>query len=69
MPVKAALALMGLIEGEAVRAPLLPLDHGDRERLAATLRSLGLVEQPSGRMTTRRVERVTTARGSEEAVA
>ena len=69
VPVKAALALMGLIEGEAVRAPLLPLDHGDRERLAATLRSLGLVEQPSGRMTTRRVERVTTARGSEEAVA
>ena len=68
VPVKAALALMGLIDSEGVRLPLLPLDPGDRDRLAATLRSLGLVEQPSGRMTTR-VERLTTARGSEEAVA
>src|SRR6266508_204650 len=50
VPAKAALALMGLIASDAVRAPLLPLDGPDRERLAATLRTLGLVEQPSGRI-------------------
>jgi 4-hydroxy-tetrahydrodipicolinate synthase len=50
VPAKAALALMGLIASDSVRAPLLPLDSPDRERLAATLRTLGLVEQPSGRI-------------------
>jgi 4-hydroxy-tetrahydrodipicolinate synthase len=50
VPVKAALALMGLIGSDCVRAPLLPLESPDRERLAATLRTLGLVEQPSGRI-------------------
>jgi 4-hydroxy-tetrahydrodipicolinate synthase len=53
VPAKAALALMGLIASDAVRAPLLPLAEADRERLAAVLRTLGLVEQPSGRMARR----------------
>jgi 4-hydroxy-tetrahydrodipicolinate synthase len=50
VPAKAALALMGLIATDAVRAPLLPLDGPDRDRLAGILRALGLVEQPSGRI-------------------
>jgi 4-hydroxy-tetrahydrodipicolinate synthase len=50
VPVKAALALMGLIEGDAVRGPLLPLDAGSRTALGETLRSLGLVEAVGGRM-------------------
>jgi 4-hydroxy-tetrahydrodipicolinate synthase len=53
VPAKAALALMGLIASDAVRAPLLPLAAADRERLAATLRTLSLVEQPSGRISRR----------------
>jgi 4-hydroxy-tetrahydrodipicolinate synthase len=50
VPVKAALALMGLIDGDAVRAPLLPLDDAPRAMLAETLRSLGLVERGGGRI-------------------
>ena len=50
VPAKAALALMGLLDTDAVRAPLLPLDADGRGRLAATLRSLGLVEAGGGRM-------------------
>jgi len=60
VPAKAALALMGLISSDAVRAPLLPLEGADRERLATTLRRLGLVEQPSGRIS-RRAGRGATA--------
>jgi 4-hydroxy-tetrahydrodipicolinate synthase len=48
VPVKAALALMGLAS-EMVRRPLLPLDDDARARLAHLLRSLGLLELPSGR--------------------
>ena len=44
VPVKAALARMGLIDGDAVRLPLLPLDDAARTELAATLRTLGLVD-------------------------
>lgn len=44
VPVKAALTLMGLLEGDAVRQPLLPLDRGPRLALADLLRSLGLVD-------------------------
>ena len=44
VPVKAALARMGLIDGDAVRSPLLPLDDAARTELAATLRTLGLVD-------------------------
>jgi 4-hydroxy-tetrahydrodipicolinate synthase len=50
VPVKAALAVMGLIEDDAVRGPLLPLDPETREVLGETLRALGLVEAIGGRM-------------------
>jgi len=50
VPVKAALALMGLLEGDAVRAPLLPLEDGPRAQLADVLRSVGLVEASGGRI-------------------
>jgi 4-hydroxy-tetrahydrodipicolinate synthase len=50
VPVKAALALMGLIDSDMVRAPLLPMDPDGRARMAVTLRSLGLVEPAGGRM-------------------
>jgi 4-hydroxy-tetrahydrodipicolinate synthase len=42
-PVKAALAMMGRIE-EVYRLPLCEMAPANRERLAATLRTLGLVE-------------------------
>lgn len=51
VPAKAALALMGLLGTDAVRGPLLPLDDDARDRLAGTLRQLGLVEAPGGRIT------------------
>ena len=50
VPVKAALELMGLIETDAVRLPLLPLDTDARTALAGTLRGLGLVDAAGGRM-------------------
>lgn len=50
VPAKAALALMGLLDSDNVRGPLLPLDPDARARLAATLRGLGLVEAGGGRM-------------------
>jgi 4-hydroxy-tetrahydrodipicolinate synthase len=50
VPVKAALALMGLLEADAVRLPLLPLAADGRAAMAATLRALGLVEVAGGRM-------------------
>lgn len=49
VPAKAALAMMGLLETDTVRAPLLSLEGPARERLAATIRDLGLVELPGGR--------------------
>ena len=49
VPAKAALALMGLLDGDAVRAPLLPLDDDARTALAAVLRACGLVEPAGGR--------------------
>ena len=49
VPVKAALALMGLI-GDVVRAPLLSLDEGARGSLAAVLRQTGLLDPSGGRM-------------------
>jgi 4-hydroxy-tetrahydrodipicolinate synthase len=52
VPAKAVLALMGLIDGDAVRGPLLPLESGPRAALADTLRALGLVEAVGGRMQT-----------------
>ena len=49
VPVKAALALMGILETDAVRAPLLPLESDARASMAGLLRSLGLVESVGGR--------------------
>jgi 4-hydroxy-tetrahydrodipicolinate synthase len=50
VPAKAALALMGLLDDDAVRAPLLRLDDEARSALAVTLRGLGLVEAAGGRI-------------------
>jgi 4-hydroxy-tetrahydrodipicolinate synthase len=50
VPAKAALAMMGILETDAVRAPLLPLDTGPREQLAEILHAAGLVEAAGGRM-------------------
>ncbi len=50
VPAKAALALMGLLETDALRAPLLPLEDDARERLAGILRGLGLLEAVGGRI-------------------
>jgi len=50
VPAKAAMMLMGLLDGDAVRAPLLSLDPDARAALAVTLRSLGLVEARGGRV-------------------
>jgi 4-hydroxy-tetrahydrodipicolinate synthase len=49
VPVKAALALMGLIESDATRRPLLRLEGEPREALGRLLRLLGLVAPPAGR--------------------
>ena len=43
VPAKAAMLAMGLLERDDLRAPLLPLADGPRERLAGILRGLGLV--------------------------
>lgn len=45
VPVKAALALMGLLE-DTLRPPLLPLGDADRQRLLSILAAAGLVRQP-----------------------
>ena len=58
VPAKAAMTLMGLLESDAVRRPLLPLDTEARSALALTLRSLGLVEARGGRIVETRREAV-----------
>jgi 4-hydroxy-tetrahydrodipicolinate synthase len=60
VPAKAALALMGLLDTDAVRAPLLPIDPDGRAAMVTTLRSLGLLETGGGRMS-RRVPREAVA--------
>ena len=50
VPAKAALTLMGILEHDAVRAPLLTLDPAARNELADTLRGLGVVERAGGRI-------------------
>jgi 4-hydroxy-tetrahydrodipicolinate synthase len=50
VPVKAALALMGLLDDDAVRRPLLPLEPAASAQLAGTLRALGLVSPGGGRI-------------------
>ena len=72
VPAKAALLQMGLIGSDATRRPLLPLEDGPREALATLLRTLGLVELPSGRAIAPRPQeasRATTSGAPEEAVA
>ena len=61
VPAKAALMLMGLLESDAVRRPLLPIDPDGRAAMAVTLRCLGLLESGGGRIVSRS--------GSREAVA
>lgn len=53
VPAKAALVLMGLLETDMVRAPLLPIDPDGRAAMAVTLRSLGLLESAGGRIAPR----------------
>ncbi len=50
VPVKGALVLMGLLETDTVRRPLLPLEEGARAAMAITLRTLGLLEAGGGRL-------------------
>ena len=61
VPAKAALALMGLIDTDATRRPLLPLEDAPREALGRLLRSLGLVAPPSGRTADPMVDREAVA--------
>ncbi len=42
IPVKAALAMRGVIQ-EELRLPLVPLSSGNRERLQAMMKDLGLL--------------------------
>lgn len=53
VPAKAALTLMGLLDTDAVRAPLLPIDPDGRAAMSTTLRDLGLLETGGGRMSRR----------------
>jgi 4-hydroxy-tetrahydrodipicolinate synthase len=50
VPVKAALVAMGLLDTDALRAPLLTLEPEPRAVLVGLLRRLGLVELPGGRI-------------------
>jgi 4-hydroxy-tetrahydrodipicolinate synthase len=52
VPAKAALMLMGLLDRDTVRAPLLTLDPDARAAMAVTLRGLGLLEATGGRLAT-----------------
>ena len=58
VPVKAALVAMGLLDSDAVRAPLLTLDDEPRAALASLLRRLGVVEPSGGRIETQEREAV-----------
>jgi 4-hydroxy-tetrahydrodipicolinate synthase len=61
VPAKAALVLMGLLETDMVRRPLLPLDPDGRAAMAVTLRGLGLLETGGGRIATRSTPREAVA--------
>lgn len=50
VPVKAALTLMGVLERDDLRAPLLPLEAEHRARLADVLRGAGVVDTRGGRI-------------------
>lgn len=66
VPAKAALRLMGLLETDGVRQPLLPLDDAATTGLATTLTALGLLERAGGRADGRVAD---TGTGEREAVA
>ncbi len=61
VPAKAALVLMGLLECDAVRAPLLPMDPDGRAAMAVVLRGLGLLETGGGRIVNRPASREAVA--------
>src|SRR5512147_582841 len=61
VPAKAALALMGLLESDMVRAPLLPIDPDSRAAMAVVLRGLGLLETGGGRIANRPASREAVA--------
>ena len=61
VPAKAALALMGLLESDMVRAPLLPIDPDGRAAMAVILRGLGLLETGGGRIANRPASREAVA--------
>jgi 4-hydroxy-tetrahydrodipicolinate synthase len=61
VPVKAALRLMGLLETDTVRGPLLPMDPDGVAAMAVTLRDLGLVESAGGRIREATVRREAVA--------
>ena len=61
VPAKAALVLMGLLETDTVRAPLLPIDPDGRAAMAVTLRGLGLLAAGGGRISTRPTSRAAVA--------
>jgi 4-hydroxy-tetrahydrodipicolinate synthase len=48
VPAKAAMALLGLLEADAFRAPLLPLPEPHRSRLAGILRDAGVSVRDAG---------------------
>ncbi|HEY6014064.1 MAG TPA: 4-hydroxy-tetrahydrodipicolinate synthase, partial [Candidatus Limnocylindrales bacterium] len=61
VPVKAALALMGLLDSDMVRAPLLQMDPDGRAAMAVSLRGLGLLETGGGRFAGRPATREAVA--------
>ena len=61
VPAKAALVLMGLLDSDMVRAPLLPLDPDGRAAMAVVLRGLGLLETGGGRIASRPASREAVA--------
>jgi len=63
IPVKAALAMMGLV-AEEYRLPLVPMAPANRERLAATLRSCGILKNRGPSDRSRVARRAPARRGS-----
>jgi hypothetical protein len=55
------MTLMGLLDTDAVRAPLLPIDPDGRAAMAVTLRGLGLLETGGGRIASQRPSREAVA--------
>lgn len=62
VPAKAAMALMGLIETDTMRQPLLPLEDDARARMAAVLRAAGLLAGDGNRTMT--VDRAAVGRAA-----